>query len=333
MAVPNIFTSAPFQMIQMTDAVNRLPIAPSRIQTMGLFEEQGITTTSIQVDSRDGVLGLVPDTARSGPNNQLKKSNGVTRDFRTSHFPVETSILASEVQNIRNYGSADLATLESLRDMRLGEIVGSLDATLEYQRLGALKGVITDADGSTVKYNLFTEFGLTQTVRDFAFSSAGTVIGNRCRQVQRDIYEALGSGVSARGVHVFCGKTWFEAFIEHPNVKEKYLNWQAAGQMTDQGFLKPFSYGGMTFEEYYGTVGSVQFVADNEAWAFPVGVPGLYKTYFAPGDFMSAVNQVGLPRYAASELMDWDRGVKLMAESNPVSLCRRPKALVKLTQS
>ena len=47
----------------------------------------------------------------------------------------------------------------------------------------------------------------------------------------------------------------------------------------------------------------------------------------------ATVNKVGLPRYAASELMNWDRGVKLMAESNPLSICRRPKALIKLTRS
>ena len=36
----------------------------------------------------------------------------------------------------------------------------TLDPTIEYQRVGALKGIILNGDGSTL-YNLFTEFGVT----------------------------------------------------------------------------------------------------------------------------------------------------------------------------
>jgi hypothetical protein len=331
--LPNIFSGEAFGAITLTDAVNRFPVQPSVIQRMGLFDEIGITTTNIMIDSIDGILSLIPDTPRSAPNNQIKKAQGVTRNFNTSHFPVETSIMASEVQNIRDYGAASLATLMSIRDRKLKTMANSLDVTLEYQRLGALKGIILDADGTTVKYNLFTEFGITQNTTNFAFSTTTTPIANALRDVQRKVYEALGDGLQGNGIVALCGKTWFESFVEHPNIKEKYLNWQAAGQLTEQGFLKPFNYNGFIFMEYYGTVSGVQFVADNEAYAFPVGVPGLYETYFAPGDFLSAANQIGLPRYSASELMDFDRGVKLMAESNPFSICKRPKCLVKLTAS
>lgn len=333
MAIPNIFTSAAFDTITMTDAINRQPVQPSRIQRMGMFAEQGIATTSIQIDSRDGVLHLIPNTPRGGPNNHLKKVNGVTRNFTASHFPLETSILAGEIQNVREFGSTGLASVESVRDQRLRELSNSLDVTVEFQRLGALKGIILDADGSTVLTNVFTEFGISQPTLDFAFSSTTTEIGNVLRQLSRMVYEALGDGVTANYIHVYCGKNWFEALIAHPNIKEKYLNWEKAAALTEQGFLKPFSYMGFVFEEYYGSVGGVQFVADNEAQAFPVGVPGMYMTYFAPGDFLEAVNTLGLPRYAKPEPMPFNRGLRVMGETNPFSIAKRPKALVKLTKS
>ena len=46
---------------------------------------------------------------------------------------------------------------------RPSEVSLVLDPTLEYQRLGAVKGVILNADGSTM-YDLFSEFGDRKSV-------------------------------------------------------------------------------------------------------------------------------------------------------------------------
>jgi hypothetical protein len=66
---------------------------------------------------------------------------------------------------------------------------------------------------------------------------------------------------------------------------------------------------------------------------YPIGVPGLFKTHYAPADFIEAVNTVGLPAYAKQERMEMDRGIKIHAQSNPLCMCHRPAALIKCTMS
>jgi Phage major capsid protein E len=59
-----------------------------------------------------------------------------------------------------------------------------------------------------------------------------------------------------------------------------------------------FEYCGIVFEEYRGRVGTGDFTDASKAYFFPVGVPGLFRQYNAPADFVETANTIGLPRYA-----------------------------------
>ena len=87
---------------------------------------------------------------------------------------------------------------------------------------------------------------------------------------------------------------------------------------------------GVSFEEYHGSVGGIDFIPDGQAYAIPMGVPGLFTTDFAPADYMETVNTQGLPYYAKQELMRMGKGVELESQSNPITLCTRPEAVIKL---
>jgi hypothetical protein len=68
----------------------------------------------------------------------------------------------------------------------------------------------------------------------------------------------------------------------------------------------------------------------NKAHFFPVGVPGLFRQYNAPADFVETVNTLGLPRYAKQAVdQEFGRWVKLHTQSNPLPICTRPKVLIK----
>ena len=43
---------------------------------------------------------------------------------------------------------------------------------------------------------------------------------------------------------------------------------------------------------------TVDFTDASKAYFFPVGVPGLFRQYNAPADFVETANTIGLPRYA-----------------------------------
>jgi hypothetical protein len=91
---------------------------------------------------------------------------------------------------------------------------------------------------------------------------------------------------------------------------------------------RAFPYGGIMWEEYRGSVGGVDFIADDKVQFFPVGVPGLFRNPFAPADFTEAVNTLGLPRYAKQAPdLEFQRWVKLHLQSNPLPFCTIPRVL------
>jgi hypothetical protein len=84
------------------------------------------------------------------------------------------------------------------------------------------------------------------------------------------------------------------------------------------------------FEEYRGKVGATSFIADHKAHVFPIGVQELFMTYFAPADYWDTVNTMGLPRYARQfpDPSGADRHRNLEIQSNPLTICTRPRVLI-----
>lgn len=94
-----------------------------------------------------------------------------------------------------------------------------------------------------------------------------------------------------------------------------------------------FEFGGITFERYRtgkkatAANAAAPFIAANECRLVPVGVPQLFITRFAPADYEETVNTSGLPRYAKQWASPDNKGRHLQVQSNPISLCTRPKVL------
>lgn len=326
----DIFNADAFKVISMTDAVNKLPYVPGRVGRLGLFSEMGVTTPTITIEEQDGALALVQTSLRGAPPVQNKSGKRTARSFAIPHLQLEDHILADEVAGIRGFGGTELQTVQNLVDQKMAEIRRKLDATVEYHKAGAVKGLILDADGATL-YNLFTEFGVSQTSIDFVLGTSTTNIKDKVLQIVRAVEDALGADVYER-IHVLCGKDWFTKFITHAEVKAAYDRYQE-GAFLRADNRRGFEFAGVTFEEYRGKVGATSFIADAEAYAFPVGVPGLFRTYFAPANYVETVNTLGVPYYAKMERMRYDRGVDLMVQTNPLSVNTRPKTSVKLTTS
>jgi hypothetical protein len=152
----DIFSNNAFSVISLTDAVNKMPFVPGRIGQLGLFEEKGVSTTSIMIEEKEGSLTLIETSQRGGPAQQNKHNKRKARSLAIPHIALEDTIQADEIQNVRAFGSeAQLEGVQSVVNSRLGEIMPKHDATLEHLRIGAIKGQILDADGVTVLYDLF----------------------------------------------------------------------------------------------------------------------------------------------------------------------------------
>lgn len=333
-------TTAAFTQRTLTDAVNRMPYVPRRVQSMGLFEERGITTSGIMVEERDGVLNLVQTTPRGGVATQQPVSKRTARNFESRRVCLVRNINVDEVLNVRAFGSeTGQQDLESFIRMELEEMVPSIDMTVEHLMLGALKGVIYDADGSTVIYNLFTEFGVSQESEqnfNFATATAADLVLD-CNNIKRKIQDNLGAAQFDR-IHAFCSPEFFDALVSNQYVRDTYSRAQGVHEFTSQigGFLReshvreaPFLWNGIWWEEYRGQLGGTSFIAANKAIFFPVGVAGLFKCYYAPADFRGGQG-IGRPRYARMLAESPDgRSVPLEVSSYPLPICTRPKVLMK----
>lgn len=325
-----IFENDVFTLQSLTAAINEVEFKPRRLGELGLFNEQGVATTTVMIERDGAQLGLVPAAQRGAPGTVVgaSKRNGVT--FAAHHLPTVASILADEVQNVRAFGSEDgTEAVQNVVNARLANMAARIDVTHEYHRIGAVKGQILDADGTTVLVDLYGAYGITQKVIPMALATAGTDIQLKCLDVLEAIEEGLGDLFFA-GALVLCGKSFWRKLISHEKVRESYM-YQQSERLRADG-RESFSFGGLTFERYRGNVGGIAFVADTEAYAIPMGTDELFITRFAPADYMSAVNTLGLPLYSSSEPLKHGKGVELEAQSNPIHLCTRPQSVIKLKE-
>jgi len=333
-------THASFNMRTLTDSINRMPYVPGRIQSLGMFEERGITTSGIMLEEKDGILNLIPTTPRGGVATQQPVAKRTARNFESRRLCLVRDINVDEILNIRAFGSENgLMALESFVNATLQDMLPSIDMTIEYFQLGALKGTILDADGTTTIYNLFNEFNVTQET-EVAFNFAGATsvasLVAACNTIVRKIQDNLGA-TPVMNIHAFCSPEFFDDLTGNQYVRATYDRWMGVSTMTQQigGFLReshvrqiPFSWNGIDWEEYRGQLGSTAFVPANKALFFPIGVPGLYKQYYAPADFEGGQG-MGLPRYARRLPTSQDgRSVPLEVSCYPLSICTRPKVLM-----
>lgn len=329
----DIFKGDAFSVMSLTDAINSIPFVPGQAGRIIQWNEQGVATLSVAIESKDGVLQLINPSPRGGPGNVTDKRKRTMRQLVIPHYEIDDAIYADEVQGIRAFGQESQVetVLAKVNDRMADHVQLELDPTLEYQRVGAIKGIILNADNSTL-YNLFTEFGVSQEAEvnfDFdAASPASGAVRKTCAAITRTIADNLG-GVPFTGVSAFVGRDFFDALVANQETRETFLNQTEASQLRTGYAFQTFDYGGIHFEEYRGAVGGTPFIADGEARFFPVGVPGLFRTVYAPADYVETVNTIGLPRYTKQFPMPNDKGINMEMQSNALSYCTRPKVLMK----
>jgi len=326
MASLNVFTNDAFSLTELTAAIQAIPYRPGRISESGLFSERGMNTLDAYIEVENGVLSLVPVSQRGGTLQPGGKASRLAKSFRVAHLQKDDLISADEITGVRAFGSeTDVETMAQVLADRLFPMRNAIEYTMEAHRLAAIMGSFYDAAGNL--NSLFTEFGVSQESVNFALTTGTTKVRQKCLEVQEHIEAALG-GLSFSGVRVFCGKTFWAEIIEHPLVRDSYLNTAMASELRGDPRLE-FEFGGMIFERYRGT--SAVKIGDNHAYAVPEGVSDLFITRFGPGDFVEAAGTLGQRLYARQWETNNGKGIHLEAQSNPLNICTRPASVIKLT--
>lgn len=332
----NPFDNPGFAMASLTTAINLLPNRYGRVEQLGLFAPKPVRTRQILVEEYAGRLNLLPTRPPGSPGTVGERGTRRLRSFVVPHIPHDDVVLPEEVQGIRAFGSeTEMEAISGVMARHLDTMRNKHAITLEHLRMGALKGQILDADGSTL-YDLFAEFGLSQTAINFDLANANSDIKGHCYELLTEVEENL-MGEFMTGLHVLCSPEFFRALTGHKAVKEAYAQWQQ-GAILINDLRAGFSFCGINFEEYRGQAsdpsGTVRrFIAAGQAHAFPMGTVDTFATYFAPADFNETANTLGQALYAKQEPRKFDRGTDLHTQSNPLPMCHRPGVLVKLTSA
>lgn len=319
-----------FTLAEMTAAINELPHLPSMLGDDGLFEYAGVSTLTVNVEKQGQTLALVSSKPRGASGSEIGRYNKSLRPFNLVHLPLEDRIMADEVQGVRQFGTEGTPTpVEQRRQevMQLG--VRRFDITMEYHRVGCLKGQVLDADGVTVLHDMFTEFGVTQNVIDFQLDVTTTELRAKCNQTIDAIEDELG-GTPWTSLVAYCGRTFWESLIVHKAVKETYLAQVQAAQLRGNP-TESLDFGGILWKKYRGAANGSQMIGTNDAYVVPRGVPGLLLGRFGPANYWETVNTVGLPLYAKGIPMPNDKGWDIEMQSNPIHLMTRPRAVIKVT--
>jgi hypothetical protein len=334
----DIFNGDAFSVQSLTATVNNMPFRPGQISASGMFEEDSVSTTIVSVEQRNGELSLVEPTERGGPGETAGDDDRDLVPFLVDHYERDDTVKADEVQNVRAFGSESETeqVLERVRQKSDRHLM-DLDMTLEHQRVGAIKGIVTSKSGR-VLHDLYSKFGIAvPSAVNLELTNANTEIDAILEaEVAWSIEDQLDSYYS--GFHVWTGRDFHMKLWNHKRVRETFLNHNGASELR-QAIPDKFEFGKFTFERYRNgskakaANGGVGFIAENEGRVTPMGAPGLFITRFAPADYVETVNTLGLPRYAKVVPQANNKGVDLELQMNAISICTKPGALRRLTMS
>ncbi|ROO31957.1 major capsid protein [Salinisphaera japonica] len=318
----DIFRGDAFHMDTLSHTVNQMPRLETKLAAMNLFAQNGIRTTEMWIERQQGDLSLVQTRPRGAPSQQMRGDDRDALKFKVPHASLESTIYPDEVQDVRRFGSDnEMQSVQEVVNARMTKMRRHIDATTEHMRVGALKGQIRDADGSII-HDLHDEFATSPTKASFQFSDPAAKIRQSCLGVSRTIEDELGEEGHS-GITAICGPMFFDALIDHPDVREAYARWQD-GEALRNDPRAGFQFAGIEFVEYRAKTNGKNYLDPDDCLAFPRGT-SLFIERYAPADWIGATNTIGAPVYARMAVdPEFERWAKVHVQSNPLPLAVRP---------
>lgn len=332
----DIWDGEGFTIETLTAAINSEPYRPGQISASGLFEEEGVSTTRISIEERNGKLSLVEPSKRGGPGETTGDDERNLVPFDIDHFQRDDAVAADEVQNVRAFGSADqLETIQDRVERKGKRHAQDLTMTLEHLRVGAIKGIVTTKSGK-VLHDLYSRFGISiPAAVSLKLDVEATKVASLWQDVVYSIEDDLDEPYD--GIHVYTGRDFHKTLWTHKSVAETFL-YNSGAVVLRQDVPDVFQFGGATWERYRtGAKATANlgapYIAASEARVVVKGVPDLFITRFAPADYEETVNSIGLPFYMKQYPTPNGKGRNIEVQMNPINLCTKPKTLRKLTIS
>ncbi len=262
----DIFSDDAFSAVTMTEALEDYEFKPDLIGSLGLFEDIPTSTTSVSIERRGNTLQIIPTSLRGTPPLEGERDRRNLRSFETTRIAKGQTLQASEIQNLRAFGEeSELEQMIAYMGRYARNLVSDVELTWENMMLGAVQGVVYDADGS-VLHDWFSEWGIAKPAPfSMALDDPAFVVEGKARAVLRTLIQKSAGNWNADSYGMaLCGDDFFDALTGHKSVRETFLNTSDAALLrrafgvagnddeTLLGSTPALAHGGIVFINYRG---------------------------------------------------------------------------------
>lgn len=331
----DIFNNNAFATTTLSQAIRKVDYKPQLLGELGIFTPKPIRGRSFAVEMTARELKLIATSPLGAPPIERNSDRSNLRDFRTTRLAESFTMYMTEIESVRAFGkAAQLKEVQSEYVDRASMIMDDLDLTREHMRLGALQGKLLDSDGSTVIYDYFAEFGISEpSAISMELDVTTTDLRTLHHELTRDIARSSKGRANGASIHALAGDAFYDALVSHPKVERQYENWSAAKDLSVNKAWQAFEFGGVTYHNYRGTDdNSTVAVPTDQALVFPVGGRDIFQEVLSPAEFDPFINTRGQREYMMN-IPDRDRGAWTKGEiySYPLFFCAVPDVLRRLT--
>ncbi len=347
----DIQAAFPYTSTELTGAINLAARQPMKIDAMGVFRREPISTTLVEITISNGEVVILPITERGAPGT-WDGSDDVKKLFvECAHIPHLATVNPDDIQNfldIQN-GQQVRRTVEGEVARRLQKFRVKFDLTREYMEMSTLKGVWKDGKGRTVM-NWYEFFGVNPKQIAFNLGSDTTDLVAKTDELSNYIFENLTDDTSD-GICVLVDRDFYNKFVQHPKYEKYFDKTDAMNRLANMPYSvqggvrgRRTVFQGVIFEEYNAQVTRFdkdgagvrvkeKMVATGRGHAFPTGTQDTFISYEGSPYSVNAANGDGEFIYVTREDLKHEMGVELKGQANPLVMCKRPGALVEITQA
>lgn len=336
MASIDVFNQDPFTVMESTGALNKIPHLPNFLESLNIFTPKPIKTEMVSVEKKDGVLSIIQTSERGAPLAVRGNEKPDVRYFKTRRIAKADKLTASEIQGIRAFGTD--SELKNAQDEVMAKSIvlrNEVNLTKERMRLGAIQGLVLDANGDTIIDWAAAWDTALPTEIDFDLDNASPASGalaKKCTQVLRGMEKAAkGAWVGSSYAISLCGDTFFDQLLAHPEYREiKLANPATAGELAVAKGWREVFFGGIRWVNYRGTDdGTTVAIGATKAKFFPMDTPGVFEVALSPLESLETANTPGLDIYllVVPDPTIRNMYVDIEVYSYPLFMCKYPEML------
>ena len=320
-----------FEILNFTGLVEVAPRTPRLMSQLGLVTNTVFGESTIaQVERITDYTNTINAQPRGGERNFAGRENAIVRNFNIPLFPLDTKVTASQVQDLRKYGTSDTPATVEDRVMRIMSNFQRDYATLKEKAIyAAIKGDSYSPGWTQGQYNYATEFGVTGSVITADVNFATVDLPSSIAETARaHIIDNAGDDASAYRIIALCGRAYFTAFIESDEIVEAYGGYPSAeeplrrrvgGDLINRSFIHK----GVTYiEDISGEIDT------DDAYYIPLGITNMFQTVHAPADTIEEAQKTAKEMYVWL-LNDNHRVQTVESETSFIVVNTRPELVVK----